>query len=148
MRRKTRWPISGAVLAVVLSACSTTSHVMLGQARAPVPVEQVVLYRSPPQHYAEIALIKSSSRHSWTVTEQGKLNKAIERMKAEAAALGANGLLLQSTQDEVSGSLGTGSSGVSGNVGIGIGLSVPITNIATTALAIHVHPADEEHPPQ
>jgi hypothetical protein len=68
---------------------------MIGQARPPISPDQVQIYLHPPSaKYVEIALIDSSSRSSLAVTAQGKTNVVMERLKAEAAKLGANGILL------------------------------------------------------
>lgn len=87
----------GAVVA--LSACAT-SHVLLGQARPAIQPEQVKLYLNPPEKYDEIAILDSSSKNSWSMTEQAKMNVATERLKKEAAKLGANGILLREVGDQ------------------------------------------------
>jgi hypothetical protein len=78
------------------------------------------------------------------LTSQQNMDKAIERMKAEAAKLGANGILLQGVQDQQSGAIGTGvgssSYGSNSSVGGGIGGSLGIYNKAATGLAIYVAP--------
>jgi len=66
------------------------------------------------------------------------------RLKNEAAKLGANGVLLQTVQDQQSGSigLGGGSSSYGGNsaTGVGVGGSFGITNKAVSGIAIYVPP--------
>ncbi len=89
--------IIGAVVA--LSACAS-SHVLVGQARPAIQPEQVKLYLSPPDKYEEIAVLDSSSKNSWSMTEQAKMNVATERLKQEAAKLGANGILLREVGDQ------------------------------------------------
>jgi uncharacterized protein YbjQ (UPF0145 family) len=70
------------------------------------------------------------------------MDKAIERMKKEAAALGANGVLLQGVQDQQTGSIGSGvgntSYGSNSSVGVGVGGSFGLYNKATQGLAIFV----------
>jgi hypothetical protein len=82
-----------------LTACAS-SHVLVGQARSPIRPEQVKLYLSPPEKYEEIAILESSSKNSWVMTDQQKMNKATQRLKMEAAKLGANGILLRETGDQ------------------------------------------------
>lgn len=82
------------LLVAILSACATSSVIMLGASRTPIAPDQVRIYIQPPAHYEEIALIHSTSQFSWAITDQQKVDKAISRMKRKAAALGANGLLL------------------------------------------------------
>lgn len=85
------------VFAFVVAGCATSSNVLVGTKRSPIPVEQVKLYLEAPAAYEQVALLEGSSKNSWSVTDQGKTNKAIERLKAEAAKLGANGILLSGT---------------------------------------------------
>ena len=104
--------------------------------------DQVKVYLNPPPQYEQIAILNTSSRGSFTLTAQGKTDKVIERLKDEAAKLGANGILLQSIQDAQSGSIGTGfgSASASGNTatGVGVGSSFGLTNKAANGLAIFV----------
>lgn len=120
-----------AVAILFLSAC-TTSHVMIGKARPAISPDQVVIYTRPPEMpYEEIARLDTSSQGSFSFTAQGKTDAVINRLKAEAAKLGANGVLLEGIGDQASGSIGTGGgtssygghSSVGGGVGIGVGLS-------------------------
>lgn len=67
---------------------------MLGEARTPVSPDQVKIYYRPPAKYQEIALLESSSKSSFAVTDQGKMETAVRRLKEEAAKLGANGLII------------------------------------------------------
>ena len=97
-----------------LAGCATTSHVITGKPRTPIDPSQVTLYSSTPPRYEEIAVIEASSRSSFAFGDQKKMDAVIERLKKEAASLGANGVLLQRT----------GSEGGGGAVGAGIGTSV------------------------
>lgn len=57
----------GAIF-IGLSAC-VSSHVMIGQARPPISPDAVQIYFRPPaSHYDEIALLDTSSRHSFSIT--------------------------------------------------------------------------------
>src|SRR5690242_4398741 len=105
-REHLRWVSVSAI--VLVAACTTSSHVVTGVTRAPISSEEVKIYTQPPPHFEEVAVLEASSRGGLQFTEQGKMDKVIERLKAEAAKLGANGVLLQSTQNQVSGSIGTG----------------------------------------
>ena len=72
------------------------------------------------------------------------MDKAIARLKAEAAKVGANGVLLQGVQDTPGGSIGLGggstSYGPGSAVGVGAGGSFALTNKAAQGLAIYVPP--------
>ena len=89
-----------------------------------------------------IAAIDATSQGSFAVTSQQNMDKAIARMKEEAAKLGANGVLLQGVQDQQSGSIGTGvgssSYGPGSSTGVGVGGSFGIYNKATHGIAIFV----------
>lgn len=127
--------------AILISACAS-SHVLVGTARAPIAAEDVKIYLTPPAKYEEVALLEASSEGSVAITSRGKVNKVVERLKAEAAALGANGIILQGTRSEYGGSVNTGTANatVSGNsvYGTGFGTSAAIVHKAGTAIAIYV----------
>src|SRR5271166_1867428 len=91
----------------LLSVCGcVTSHVIVGKVRPPIAPDQVQLYLHPPAtKYEEIALLESSSKNSFSFTAQGKTNAVIERMKNDAAKLGANGILLEGVGDKATGSV-------------------------------------------
>jgi hypothetical protein len=125
-----------------LWGCATSSHVLVGTPRPPISPESVRIYSQPPAQYEEIARINATSQGSMAITSQQNMDKAIERLKREAAKLGANGVLLQGVADQPSGSIGTGvgSSSYGGNsaVGVGVGSAFALYNKATTGLAIYV----------
>ena len=130
-----------AVLA--LTGCATTSHVITGKPRAPIDPSQVTLYSSAPPKYEEIAVIDASSRSSFAFGDQKKMDAVIERLKKEAASLGANGVLLQRTGSDgggggVGAGIGTGVGG--GGVSIGTGIFTTSANKTGRGLAIYVLP--------
>lgn len=123
-----------------LSACAT-SHVMIGQARPPISPDQVQIYLHPPANkYVEIALLETSSKGAFAVGAQAKTNVVINRLKAEAASLGANGILLEGVGDQAAGSVGTGYATASGNSAFGLGSSATVFNKTGAGLAIYVEP--------
>ena len=136
--------ILGAACALALAGCSTSSHVLLGTPRPPIAPEQVRVYTMPPGRYEQIASINANSSGSLALTGQQNMDKAMERMKAEAAKLGANGILLQGVSDAQTGSIGTGvgssSYGSHSSVGGGVGGSFALTSKVTQGLAIYVPP--------
>jgi hypothetical protein len=136
--------IAAALAFAALSGCAT-SHVMVGQARPPISPDQVQIYLHPPANkYVEIALLDTSSRGAFAITAQGKTNVVIERLKAEAAKLGANGILLENVGDQAGGSVGTGfgSATASGHsaFGVGFGSSSTVYHKKGDGLAIYVEP--------
>ena len=131
-------------LACATAGCSTSSHVLIGTARPPVAVESVQVYWHAPPKYEEIATVQASSQGSMALTSQQNMDKAIARLKAEAARLGANGVLLQGVQDTPGGSIGLGggstSYGPGSAVGVGAGGSFALTNKSAQGIAIYVPP--------
>ena len=132
----------GICAALLVIGCAAQSHVIVGTVRPPITPDQVKIYASPPKQYEQVAIVEASSRHSGAFTEQSKLDKAIGRLKEEAAKVGANGVLLQSTGTTTVGSIGTGfgSASASGNtaVGTGIGFSANMDAKTATGMAIFV----------
>jgi hypothetical protein len=142
-----RQPYRVALLAAatsLLTACATSSHVLTGTARAAMSADQVKVYTQPPPKFEEIARLDASSRGSFSFGAQAKTDKVIERLKKEAAKLGANGVLLLGISDRQSGSIGTGlgSGSASGNsaVGVGFGTSVATYQKEGIGLAIYIAP--------
>jgi len=139
-------PVILFLLALALSACAGTSKVMLGQARPPVDPAQVQIYTTPPPGSIEIAQLESSSAVGFGT--QGQTDAAVARLKREAAALGANGVILMgvgSSGSPVGMSVGAGSYGRHSAGGIGIG--IPTTQKKAAGVAIYVPPGAEPTQP-
>jgi hypothetical protein len=141
-----------AALACAASGCSTSSHVLVGTQRPPVTPTSVKVYLQPPPHYEQIATLHATSQGSFAITSQQNMDVAMQRLKEEAAKLGANGVLLEGVQDTQSGSvgLGAGSSSYGGNsaTGVGAGGSFALTSKVAQALAIYVPPGEPTQPEQ
>lgn len=130
---------SFAVLGLLLAVagCASTSKVMLGQARAPVDPASVQIYSTPPPGSVEIAQLESASAVGFGT--QGQTDAAVMRLKREAAALGANGVILMgvgSSGSPVGMSVGAGSYG--SHVGGGVGIGIPTTQKRAAGVAIWV----------
>ena len=131
---------SAPLLLAAISGCAT-SHVMVGQARPSISPDQVQIYLHPPANkYVEIALLDTSSRGAFAITAQGKTNVVMDRLKAEAAKLGANGILLEGVGDQAGGSVGTGYAAASGHSAFGFGSSATVFHKKGDGLAIYVEP--------
>lgn len=94
--------------ALALTACATSSHVMVGNARQPVDPATVKIYVKPPEKYDVIALVRGASVTGWT--QQQDTNNAVASLKREAAKLGANGVLLGSLTEGGNATMGLGTS--------------------------------------
>jgi len=125
---------------VMLAGCAASSHVLVGTARTPISPDEVKIYLQPPPRYEEIATIDASSRGTPVFTDQRKMDRAVGRLKQEAAKLGANGILLEGTSDQQTGGIGLGTGSASGNSAFGIGTSFDIVIKTATGIAIYVAP--------
>lgn len=100
---------------------------MVGDKRTPVAVDQVKFYTSPPAKYAEIAIISVDAGHDFK-SDQVVADEAVERIKQEAASLGANGIILSTV----------GEKGAGTSVGMGYGSTVVggkmVTNNSTIVM--------------
>lgn len=132
-------------LELFLVGCAASSHVLVGTARPPISPDQVKIYLHPPAKYEEVAVIDASSRGGAPAfTDQQKMNKAIARLKDEAAKLGANGILLEGAGEQQAGAVGTGvgTATATGHsaVGTGVGFSAGVFIKSANGLAIYVPP--------
>jgi uncharacterized protein YbjQ (UPF0145 family) len=125
-----------------ICACAAQSHVIVGKVRPPISPDQVKIYLQPPRAYEQIAVIDASSQGSMAFTQQQKTDKAIARLKEEAAKVGANGILLQASGSQPVGSVGTGlgTATATGHsaYGTGVGISGNIFVQAANGVAIYV----------
>jgi hypothetical protein len=138
--------VAAVTLTCIAVAGCQTSHVLVGKPRPPISPDQVVVYLHPPgDKYEEIALLDTSSKGSFSITAQGKTNAVIDRLKKEAASLGANGILLSGVGDQASGSVGTGFGSATSNgrsaFGVGFGSSGTLYQKKGDGLAIYIEPA-------
>ncbi len=130
----------------LLAGCAGASKVMLGQARAPIDPSQVQVYSTPPAGSVEIAQLEATSAVGFGT--QGQTDAAVARLKKEAAALGANGVVLVgvgSSGSPVGMSVGAGSYGSHTAGGVGIG--IPTTQKRAAGVAIWVPDAAQPSAP-
>jgi hypothetical protein len=136
--------ILAGVLAALTACASSDSFVMVGAARPAISPAEVKIYSHSPPMYEEIALLNASTSHMFTPGGQKTIDEVIEKLKEQAAKLGANGVILGGFADRQTGSLGTGvgSSSVSSNssVGVGVGGSFGIYKKNGQGRAIFVPP--------
>ena len=122
----------------LLTGCAT-SHVLVGERRPPISPDKVRVFLSPPNvPFEEVALVDASSRGAWAVSDQGKTSAAIERLKKEAASLGANGILLRGTGSQSNVTVGTGAATFSGSTSYGTGVGVGVVHKTASAVAIFI----------
>lgn len=132
--------------AALLAGCSTSSHILTGKSRPPIDSSLVRIYTTPPAKFEEVAIIEANSKASFAFGEQEQINKVIERLKQQAAALGANGVLLKGVGETGGATLGTGLGSASASVGgssinvlgASIGLATDLNNKTGKGTAIYV----------
>jgi hypothetical protein len=128
-----------AILAALLAGCASSSRVMLSESRPPLDPAQVQIYSVPPPGSVDIAQLESSSAVGFGT--QGQTDAAIARLKREAAALGANGIVLMGVGTSGSaGGVGVGAGSFGGHVGGGLSIGIPTTQRRAAGMAIYVPP--------
>ena len=89
------------ILSLIIG-CVPVSHIVVGETREPIHPSNVKIYLDYPEEYEKIALIDAGSNFAFKdpvilFDWQRKMDKAMERLKIEAAQLGANGILIVNT---------------------------------------------------
>ena len=82
-----------------LFGCYPVSHIIIGEVKSPINVADVKVYFDFPKNCEKIAIVEASSNFalkdpSFDFTHQNKTDKALTRLKEEAASMGANGLVI------------------------------------------------------
>ena len=134
--------IALAALALTLGACATRP-VVTGTPRPAIDPAQVrIYYAPPPGGYEEIARLEVGSG-GFTYGEQNKNNAVMNKLRREAAKLGANGVLFQGSADGYGGggvSVGGGGGRVGGSSfgGVGVGVNISPQQKFANGIAIYV----------
>jgi hypothetical protein len=144
-----RWRIildvSGCLMIAASSACVSSRAVLVGTSRPAISPDHVRIYLQPPDsNYEQIANLTASSRGSFALTAESKADKVIERLKRQAAKLGANGILLHGVGDQGVESVGAGISTETNSphspYGLGFGASAFFSQKAGDGVAIYIEP--------
>jgi hypothetical protein len=137
---------AGLLMASALTACAA-SPVMVGNPRPPISSAEVQVYLQPPNRYDEIAVVESSSSLSFAFSADAKTEAVIDRLKQAAAKLGANGILLQSMDDQGAAAIGGSAAGSTyskhGSIDLGFSGITGGTRKYGSALAVYVEPDRE-----
>ena len=93
------------IIFLLAKACYPVSHIIIGETQVPIDYKDVKVYIDYPSNYEKIAIIEASSDLAFKdisieITHQQKTNKALDRLKKEAALLGANGIVIQDISTE------------------------------------------------
>jgi murein endopeptidase len=127
--------VAGAV------GCASAARVVTGVVRPPTSAGQIVVYSEAPRSFEQIAVL-DASRRTLFGAGPGSTDKVLERLKTEAAKLGANGLILEELEQTQTGSFGTGAGSESysahGSINLGFGGWFGIFKTTGRARAIFV----------
>jgi hypothetical protein len=115
--------------ALILAGCASGSAIVTGVKRTPIDPGQVKLYLEAPSNYEVIGIVNASSDAGWT--EQGSQDYAVQELKNQAAKLGANGVLLETTGEKTSTAVG--------GYRTGYFYAIPVTAKTVSGKAIYVH---------
>lgn len=113
---------------LLLAGCASGSSIVVGNIREAIDPKHVKLYLEVPEKFETIGIVTASSDAGWT--EQDSVDYAVKELKNQAAKLGANGVLIEST--------GTQNSSVIGGYGTGYLYAIPVTAKSVTGKAIYV----------
>ena len=94
-----------SLIVIIFFGCYPVSHIIVGETRSPISPSKVKIYLEYPEEYEIIARIDASSEFafrdpSFDITWQSKMDKMIQRLKIEAAQLGANGIVIEGTTNQ------------------------------------------------
>jgi len=132
----------------ILVGCTIVDggSIITGMERGPISPDEVRIYRIAPDEYEEIAIVSASAGHDFK-KDSALMESAIQRLKEEAAKVGANGVLLSNIDERDASSTTTtyGSASASGSDGSSVyasGSSVSVdrgdTYTRIRGLAIYV----------
>jgi uncharacterized protein YbjQ (UPF0145 family) len=79
----------------IIAGCTIMdgNAIVTGNIRSPISPTEVRLYRNAPDNFEEVAIVSASAGHDFQKSSS-LMNSAIERIKEEAAKVGANGVIL------------------------------------------------------
>ncbi len=132
-------------LVLLVTACAATSPPLItGHPRTAIAPDAVRVYTSAPAVFEEIAVLGASRHNLSEAGGERAIEKMIETLRAQAALLGANGLLLDDFSVSHSLSLGTGvgtdTVTHNGSISLGAGASMGLFRRTAKGRAIYVPP--------
>ena len=148
-------PIRGFTLlaaTLLLGACATGGPLLTGTPRPPIDPSQVRFYYEAPAGAEQIAIIDASSG-AFTYGNANKTNAVMQKLREQAAKLGANGVVYRGTVSGPGGSgvgvgIGGGRFGGSSYSSAGVGVNISPTQKYAEGAAIYVaNPPPEGAPP-
>ncbi|MGH8420767.1 MAG: hypothetical protein ACRER3_00235 [Pseudomonas fluorescens] len=128
------------LIVLVLTGCASSS-VLIGSTRPPISEDQVKVYLEPPAGYETVALLEASNLGANGFSAQSRMNKFMNRLKAEAAEPGANGILLQGIETQYAGSANSGYAAANsyGNPAYATGMGYSAAQFSKVGRAIAIY---------
>jgi len=83
-------------LFTALFSCATGSSIITGTKRPAISASEVKLYLEPPTEYETVGIVNASGDVEFS--EQAAQDRVLNKLKSQAAKVGANGVLLFSTE--------------------------------------------------
>jgi len=134
-------------MALMLAGCAVSSVLVTGSVRPAISPEGVRIYTSAPAAFEEIAVLSASRKTVSSASGEKAIDKVIEEMRAEAAKIGANGLLLEDFSDAQSLTVGTGVGSDTythnGSISLGVGGAIGIIKKTGRGRAIFIAPVPQ-----
>jgi hypothetical protein len=129
----------------LLAGCAASSVLVTGPVRTAISPDRVRIYTSAPVAFEEIAVLTASRKTVSSASGEKAIDRVIDEMQAQAAKLGANGLLLEDFSDAQSLSVGTGVGSDTythnGSISLGVGGAIGIIKKTGRGRAIFIAPA-------
>lgn len=86
------------LISVILSSCASGSALVTGRQREAVSADEVRIYAEMPQDCEVIGIVSASSDAGWTI--QGCADYAVAELKEQAAKIGANAVVIETTEQD------------------------------------------------
>src|SRR5690349_20734689 len=87
-----------ALVSVVALLCGCAPEVLPAQSHSPSDPESVKLYQKAPAKYEKLGMVETTQNVKFQA--DATVDPAVDSLKAQAATMGANGLLLQVDADQ------------------------------------------------
>lgn len=86
---------------LMISCAAPSSHVITGEVRAATLASDVAIYTEQPAKFSEIAIVSATNTRSLNAADQAAIDDIINALQSEAAALGANGIIVTSVSEQL-----------------------------------------------
>jgi len=94
------------LFSTLLFSCVSGSHIVVGDPRAATDPSIVKIYLEPPEKYETLGTVEASKGGGSALKRQKIQDKIINKLKTMAAKMGANGVLLNTSEDKAIGTSG------------------------------------------